>query len=160
MQHMWCATAPYLCEGFFESDDHESSRHVCHLFCLRQKVARDTLVKLRELALQRRIMNLLLSEEVDDTQELGEKLGMLNVEQLLSLSIADTYTFRRGHAVDKVTELVTPLEQQGLIVEQSKRRTRTSRNFVSTPGYVHILPDLFDPYQVVGHNVSPTARLS
>lgn len=122
-----------------------------------RKIDRATLAKLCELALQRRVIDLLLSGDIDNTVELSRKLGMYEwphpCRVLTRISSTDMQ-------FDKVTALVTSLVSQKFVEEQSGRSTRNSQGkitfpkSVSTPEYVDSLAKLFDPYQVVGHHVS------
>ncbi|KAH0366637.1 hypothetical protein KCU65_g5274, partial [Aureobasidium melanogenum] len=130
-----------ICQGYL-GNDRRPPQHICHFCLFGRKVDRATLAKLCELALQRRVMDLLLSGEVDNTVELSRKLDM---------------------QFDKVAGLVTSLISQNFVEEQSGRSTRNSQGkitfpkSVSTPDYIDSLAKLFDPYQVVGHHFSDAA---
>ncbi|KAH0262262.1 hypothetical protein KCU91_g13517, partial [Aureobasidium melanogenum] len=130
-----------ICQGYL-GNVRQPPQHICHLCLFGRKIDRATLAKLCELALQRRVMDLLLSGDIDNTVELSRKLDM---------------------QFDKVTALVTSLVSQKFVEEQSGRSTRNSQGkitfpkSVSTPEYVDSLAKLFDPYQVVGHHFSDAA---
>ncbi|THV93904.1 hypothetical protein D6D26_07996 [Aureobasidium pullulans] len=128
-----------ICQGYLEVDNRQLPEHVCHVCLLGREADNNTLKKLQVLALQRRAMDLLLSQEAENAAELGKKLGM---------------------EFDQVAELVASLVSQGFLVEESGRRTRNSQGkikfpeSISTPEYIGLLVKLFDTYQVVGHHFS------
>ncbi|THX03945.1 hypothetical protein D6D18_03640 [Aureobasidium pullulans] len=128
-----------ICQGYLEVDNRQLPEHVCHICLLGREADHNTLKKLQVLALQRRAMDLLLSQEAENAAELGKKLGM---------------------EFDQVAELVASLVSQGFLVEEFGRRTRNSQGkikfpeSISTPEYIGLFVKLFDTYQVVGHHFS------
>jgi hypothetical protein len=63
-----------VCQGFLED---ETRQHVCHLCLLHDEANKgDLMEQLQELALKRRAMDMLLSEQVGDATELSRRLSM------------------------------------------------------------------------------------
>ncbi|KAI5262173.1 hypothetical protein E4T47_09319 [Aureobasidium subglaciale] len=128
-----------ICQGYILDDGRQPPKHVCHICLLGFESDSDSLESLRDLALERRAMDLLLSREAEDTVESGTKLGI--------------------HS-GKVTKLVASLTSQGLVVEQGRRHTRNSQakvtlpDSVGTPEYIGLLVQFFDPHRIVGHHFS------
>ncbi|KAI5248359.1 hypothetical protein E4T42_05692, partial [Aureobasidium subglaciale] len=128
-----------ICQGYILDDGRQPPKHVCHICLLELESDSDSLESLRDLALERRAMDLLLSREAEDTVESGTKLAIRS---------------------DEVTKLVASLTSQGLVVEQGRRHTRNSQakvtlpDSVGTPEYIGLLAQFFDPHRIVGHHFS------